>query len=124
MKECTFCSMEAARIIYQSDHVLVIRDGFPISKGHTLIIPKRHVQSFFETTNEEERELFNVLRLEKSKLDHEFHPDGYNVGINDGTAAGQTVMHLHIHLIPRYVNDVQDPRGGVRWIIPSKAAYW
>ena len=103
---------------------LVVRDGFPISPGHTLIIPKRHVGSFFELEPEERSELLVLLDRTKLLLDKELSPQGYNIGINDGPAAGQTVLHLHIHLIPRYNNDRADPRGGVRWIIPEKADYW
>jgi len=102
----------------------VIRDGFPISPGHTLIIPKRHLASFFELTNSERQALFDLLEQAKTDIDKEFSPAGYNIGINDGAAAGQTVPHLHIHLIPRYEGDVADPRGGVRWIFPDKADYW
>lgn len=103
---------------------IVIRDGFPISEGHTLIIPKRHIASFFECTAEERSALFTALDLARQELDHSLSPDGYNIGINDGPAAGQTVGHLHIHLIPRYRGDQTDPRGGVRWIFPDKAKYW
>jgi diadenosine tetraphosphate (Ap4A) HIT family hydrolase len=108
----------------QNELAVVIRDGFPVSPGHTLIIPRRHVSSFFEVTAEERAALFTLIDKAKEELDTEFSPEGYNIGINDGRAAGQTVMHLHVHLIPRYVNDLPDPRGGVRWVIPSKADYW
>ena len=123
-KPCPFCTLPDERVIDQNDHGLVIRDGFPISTGHTLIIPKRHTGSFFDLTEAERSDL--LLLLDKAKLDieNEFKPDGYNIGINDGPAAGQTVPHLHIHLIPRYADDRADPRGGVRWIIPEKADYW
>ncbi len=103
---------------------LVVRDAFPISLGHTLIIPKRHVGSFFELAADERAELLALLDKAKTVVDKEFSPQGYNIGINDGAAAGQTVPHLHIHLIPRYQGDRPDPRGGVRWIIPEKADYW
>ncbi|NJD37158.1 MAG: HIT family protein [Geobacter sp.] len=121
---CPFCSLSPTRIILSNDHALAIRDGFPISKGHTLIIPKRHIASLFEATTEEQAALLNLLGLARQQLLNELVPDGFNIGINDGTAAGQTVMHLHIHLIPRYNGDQPDPRGGVRWIFPDKAAYW
>jgi len=103
---------------------LVIRDGYPISTGHTLVIPKRHTGSWFETTPEEQSAMLNLLERAKAVLETEFKPDGYNIGINDGPTAGQTVPHLHMHLIPRYKGDQEDPRGGVRWIIPEKAKYW
>ena len=103
---------------------VVISDGFPISPGHTLVIPHRHVASFFELEPEEREGLLTLLDRAKAKLDYDLHPAGYNIGINDGAAAGQTVPHLHIHLIPRYDGDQKDPRGGVRWIFPDKADYW
>lgn len=121
---CPFCTLPTERIIDSNDLAIVIRDGFPITQGHTLIIPKRHAGSFFDTSDEEKLALFELIEHAKLKLNQEFHPDSYNIGINDGPAAGQTVPHLHIHLIPRYKGDQEDPRGGVRWIIPSKAKYW
>jgi diadenosine tetraphosphate (Ap4A) HIT family hydrolase len=121
---CPFCTLPAERIVTSDEYALVIRDAFPISPGHTLIVPKRHVRSFFEIERRERESMLGLLEAAKEKLDREFQPDGFNVGINDGTAAGQTVLHLHIHLIPRYAGDRPDPRGGVRWIIPEKADYW
>ena len=106
------------------DGALVIRDGFPVSPGHTLIIPKRHVGSWFDITDAERDEMTLLLTQAKAQLDQEYTPDGYNIGINDGAAAGQTVPHLHMHLIPRFTGDSEDPRGGVRWIMPEKADYW
>jgi diadenosine tetraphosphate (Ap4A) HIT family hydrolase len=101
-----------------------VRDAFPISPGHTLIIPKRHIGSFFEISPDEREDLMSLVSTAKAELAAEFKPDGFNIGINDGQVAGQTVPHLHIHLIPRYKGDMGDPRGGVRWIIPDKADYW
>jgi diadenosine tetraphosphate (Ap4A) HIT family hydrolase len=121
---CPFCSLSADRIVLGGEHAVVIRDGFPVSLGHTLIIPKRHVASFFEVTEAERTDLLSLLAAARIDLERQFHPAGYNIGINDGTAAGQTVPHLHIHLIPRYSGDLNDPRGGVRWVLPLKAAYW
>jgi diadenosine tetraphosphate (Ap4A) HIT family hydrolase len=112
------------RIIFESEFALGFRDGFPVSPGHTLIIPRRHVASFFELTDTERADLMSLLAAARTDLDREFQPAGYNIGINDGTAAGQTVPHLHMHLIPRYIGDVDDPRGGVRWVLPDRAAYW
>ena len=123
-KSCPFCSLPSERIIASNELALVIRDGFPVSKGHTLIIPKRHVGSWFDTSADERTAIFALLDQAKLILDQEYNPDSYNIGINDGAAAGQTVPHLHIHLIPRYKGDQEDPRGGVRWIIPGKAKYW
>jgi len=124
LKPCPFCTLPAERIIDSNEFGVVIRDGYPISKGHTLIIPKRHVGSFFETTQDEKLALLALLESAQQKLKKEFNPPSFNIGINDGKEAGQTVPHLHIHLIPRYESDLVDPRGGVRWIIPEKAKYW
>lgn len=121
---CPFCQMPAERIIDDNRTGFVVRDGYPVSEGHTLIIPRRHVGSLFELSREEVGELHDLLFRAKTELDKERAPAGYNVGINDGAAAGQTVPHLHVHLIPRYTGDRPDPRGGVRWVIPEKADYW
>ena len=102
----------------------MVRDAYPVSPGHTLVIPTRHSSSFFDTSVAERDGLLALLFMTKQKLDAEFAPSGYNIGVNDGTAAGQTVPHLHLHLIPRYEGDRQDPRGGVRWVLPDKAKYW
>jgi diadenosine tetraphosphate (Ap4A) HIT family hydrolase len=124
VKPCAFCTLPAERIIHTSEHGVVIRDGFPVSPGHTLIIPKRHLDSFFNLSAEEKVDLMALLDTAKEQVEKEFSPTSYNIGINDGPAAGQTIPHLHIHLIPRYTGDVPDPRGGVRWLIPDKADYW
>jgi len=119
-----FCRIPREQILIDGPLAVAARDSYPVSKGHALIIPRRHVASFFETTDEERLAMMKLLDEAKAALDKELKPDGYNIGINGGAAAGQTVMHLHIHLIPRYAGDRADPRGGVRWIIPEKAAYW
>jgi diadenosine tetraphosphate (Ap4A) HIT family hydrolase len=124
IKTCLFCHLPDSRIIDSNPLALVIRDAYPVSPGHTLIIPKRHIGSFFEATTEERQELLALLDQAQLKLLEELNPDAFNIGINDGASAGQTIAHLHIHLIPRYLNDLADPRGGVRWIIPEKAKYW
>ncbi|MCY1278386.1 HIT domain protein [compost metagenome] len=121
---CPFCALPSSRILGENAHAFWIRDGFPVSPGHILIIPRRHVGSFFEVTPQERTALLELLDEARSNVESEFHPDGYNIGINDGAAAGQTVPHLHIHLIPRFRGDLPDPRGGVRWVIPEKADYW
>jgi diadenosine tetraphosphate (Ap4A) HIT family hydrolase len=112
------------RVIHSTELAAAIFDAYPLSPGHTLIIPKRHIASFFETSEAERADLIRLLEQAKQHLAMSYKPDGFNIGINDGIAAGQTVMHLHIHLIPRYCGDVPDPRGGVRWLLPEKAAYW
>ena len=121
---CVFCSLPKTRIVLDSSTGLVIRDAFPVSSGHSLIIPKRHVGSLFELELNEQLGLLTLLNDARSALDTELQPEGYNIGINDGLAAGQTVPHLHIHLIPRFKGDLPDPRGGIRWIFPDKARYW
>ena len=103
---------------------MVIRDGFPVSPGHTLVIPRRHVGSLFDLETRERDALFDLLAAARRDLESELGPAGYNIGINDGPAAGQTVPHLHVHLIPRFAGDRADPRGGVRWIFPELADYW
>ncbi|QWE25978.1 HIT family protein [Polynucleobacter sp. AP-Ainpum-60-G11] len=123
-KPCPFCTLPAERIIDSNEFGVTIRDGYPVSQGHTLVIPKRHIGSWFEIKSDEQLALLDLLARAKTVLQDEFNPDGYNIGINDGASAGQTVPHLHMHLIPRYIGDLQDPRGGVRWIIPEKAKYW
>lgn len=123
-KPCPFCTLPVSRIVEENEHAVLILDGFPVSPGHSLVIPKRHVGSFFEITDIERAALFKLLDRAKALVSDLHQPDGFNIGINDGAAAGQTVPHLHIHLIPRYDGDLADPRGGVRWVIPDKADYW
>ena len=110
-------------IICETATCVAFYDGYPVSPGHALIIPKRHVASYFDLTNHE-REAMNVmLQYVKQKVDERYHPDGYNIGINVNEAAGQSVFHVHMHLIPRYKGDVPNPKGGVRGVIPSKQKY-
>lgn len=99
-------------------------DEYPVNSGHILIIPKRHFQSLFEINFIEFLELWKAIYYAKKLIEKEYNPDGYNIGINDGVAAGQSIMHLHIHLIPRYTGDVENPRGGVRGVIPNKQNYY
>lgn len=122
--DCVFCTLPRESIRGENVHAIYIRDTSPVSPGHTLIIPRRHIASVFDATAGEWLEFLFLLDLARQELDEEFHPDGYNVGINDGPAAGQTVPHLHLHLIPRFGGDRADPRGGVRWILPEKADCW
>lgn len=121
---CPFCTLPAARIEGQNQHAVWIRDGYPVSRGHSLVISKRHVGSFFALSGYERSAFLELLDEARAKALVEFQPDGFNIGVNDGAAAGQTVPHLHIHLIPRYRGDLPDPRGGVRWVLPEKADYW
>jgi diadenosine tetraphosphate (Ap4A) HIT family hydrolase len=121
---CPFCTLPRERLVFESEFAFVVRDAFPVSPGHMLVVPRRHVASFFETTTGEQAALLKLLNLARIEISRQFAPAGFNVGINDGAAAGQTIAHVHIHLIPRYPGDCDDPRGGVRWVLPEKAAYW
>lgn len=121
---CPFCVFPPARVLLRNDSAIAFRDAYPVSPGHTLVIPARHVASFFDTTPEERTSMLTLLDAAKQQLRSALDPAGYNIGINDGAAAGQTVGHLHIHLIPRYPGDRPDPRGGIRWVIPENADYW
>lgn len=118
---CVFC--ELVDVVGEFEHFIVIRDKYPVSVGHTLIIPKRHVETYFDLRFEERIALVDVIDVVKLELDVDFRPDGYNIGFNVGEVAGQTVMHCHVHVIPRYEGDMEDPRGGVRGVIPDKQKY-
>jgi len=120
---CPFCNPLPADIVLANTLCYARYDKFPASPGHLLLIPFRHVASLFDATDEEHAALLALARRARTLLDEHFHPDGYNVGVNVGKAAGQTVMHLHVHVIPRYAGDVEDPRGGVRGAIPEKRVY-
>lgn len=123
-ERCPFCSITKDRILLENDSGFIISDGFPVSPGHSLIIPRDHYADFFEIPEIVRTDLFRLVDEGKRMLGSSLDPDGYNIGINSGLAAGQTVQHLHIHLIPRFSGDQEDPRGGVRWIFPDKARYW
>ena len=118
---CIFCN--STNILINGEYSYSRLDGYPVSEGHCLIIPKRHVGSIDELTDVELKDLYTVLHQTKILILETYIPDGFNIGINEGEAAGQTVEHLHIHIIPRYKGDVECPRGGVRGVIPSKCNY-
>ncbi len=122
-KDCIFCDLEDKEIIVKNQYCYAIFDKFPVSKGHTLIIPFRHVETFFDASKEEKIAIIELIDEIKEILDKRYSPDGYNIGVNVGKAAGQTIMHLHIHVIPRYKGDIEDPTGGVRGVIPEKRIY-
>ena len=122
--DCPFCQLDPTGQLFSNELAVAIADGFPVSRGHCLIIPKRHFSSLFAATREELMALWDLLDQTREHLLTQYHPNGFNIGINDGISAGQTVMHLHIHIIPRYKGDTVDPRGGIRWILPDKAPYW
>ena len=120
-KECIFCKMKD--YILENELAYAIYDKYPVGKGHMLFIPKRHVKDFFDITKEEREAIFDLIDEGKKLLDEKYSPDSYNVGINCGEHAGQTIMHVHVHLIPRYIGDMKDPTGGVRGVIPEKMKY-
>lgn len=122
----TFGAIERERILAEDELFLVVLDKYPVSSGHSLIIIKRVASRFHELTTEEKARLMTWLDwcIEHLESKLEPKPDGFNIGLNDGSAAGQTVAQLHLHIIPRYHGDVPDPRGGVRYVIPDKAKYW
>lgn len=123
-KDCPFCLNNLnSEILLENNFSYAIYDKFPVSKGHILIIPKQHNSNYFDLSLEEQKECLVLLNNAKKILDKEFKPDGYNIGININEDAGQTIWHAHIHLIPRYNGDVEEPRGGVRGVIPFKKNY-
>lgn len=122
---CVFCDLLKTKdmVIFENDLSFAIYDNYPVTKGHSLIIPKRHFASFFDATEEEVLSMNDCLKKVKNIIDETLHPDGYNIGMNQGLAAGQSVMHLHVHLIPRRFGDTPNPRGGVRGVFPDKQNY-
>lgn len=124
LDSCVFCSLDQSRIIEENDHFVAIRDGYPVTPLHSLIISKRHVQSYFQLSSEELVSLNSLLTSQRdSIIQSDNSVSGFNVGINDGPTAGQTIFHLHIHLIPRRAGDMENPAGGVRGVIPEKMKY-
>jgi diadenosine tetraphosphate (Ap4A) HIT family hydrolase len=122
---CPFCKrIEARDLVAENELAAALVDAFPLTRGHRLIVPKRHEPDFFSLGEDEHRALWDLMKTVKAALDEELRPDAYNIGINAGREAGQTVFHVHLHLIPRFQGDVPDPRGGIRWIFPDKAKYW
>jgi diadenosine tetraphosphate (Ap4A) HIT family hydrolase len=123
--ECPLCDrIEHRDHLAANAFAVAFLDAFPLNPGHTLVVPRRHIPGLFELSNEELAALWALLPVAKQVIDAEYAPRAYNVGVNVGTAAGKTVAHVHVHLIPRFAGDVPDPRGGVRWVIPNRAAYW
>jgi len=122
--DCPFCLLEKKRLLLESEFAAAFLDAFPVAERHTLVVPKRHVTSVFDLPEEERAAVWTLVAQVHALLKAELEPDGFNIGLNDGPAAGQTVGHAHVHVIPRRKGDVADPRGGVRWIIPDKAVYW
>jgi len=121
---CPFCSPPAGRVIAENEHALCFPDGFPLAEGHTLVVPRRHVASLFDLGEQEQAAVWRLVAETRNGLRAAGEVHGVNIGLNDGHAAGQTVEHAHVHLIPRREGDVPDPRGGVRWVLPERARYW
>ena len=119
LSECVFCNIPRDEIIAENELALAFFDRYPVNQGHTLIVPKRHVETYFDATLDEKDAITRLLIKVREKLDAEYRPDGYNIGVNVGASAGQTIFHLHVHVIPRYRGDVPDPRGGIRRIKKS-----
>jgi diadenosine tetraphosphate (Ap4A) HIT family hydrolase len=124
MDSCIFCNLPPSRIAWSSPLVVAAWDGFLVSTGHALIVPRRHAGSWDDLTADDKHAILAGVDAIRSIIRDQHTPDAFNVGFNDGPAAGQTVMHFHVHVIPRYEGDVSDPRGGVRCVIGDKAAYW
>lgn len=122
--DCPFCRVDEQRVLRASLHALALPDAFPLAEGHTLVVPRRHVARLGDLTAEEEADLWALVREVRAGLAASHSPDGFTIGANDGEAAGQTVAHAHVHVIPRRRGDVEDPRGGVRRVIPERARYW
>jgi len=122
--ECFFCKcIDKKDFTLENEYAIARFDDFPVNKGHLEVIPKRHIKDWWEANDEERKAIFDLLDEAKKRVDLKYQPDGYNIGMNLGKSAGQSVMHLHVHLIPRYNGDVDNPRGGVRAVIPQKQNY-
>lgn len=121
MNDCPFCT--PTQVLLDRPLAYALADRYPVAPGHLLIVVRRHVADFFATTPAEQQALFALLREAREFVDARHAPQGYNIGINVGATAGQTVPHVHVHLIPRYEGDVPDPRGGVRAVIPHRQRY-
>ncbi|HET9772064.1 MAG TPA: HIT family protein [Acidimicrobiia bacterium] len=123
MSDCVFCR-PADDLLAGNELAIAFPAGFPVSPGHALIVPRRHEPDFFSLTVEEQAAVIALVNPVRARLDRDFGPDAYNLGVNAGKAAGQTILHTHLHVIPRYAGDVAEPRGGVRWVLPETARYW
>ena len=124
MSNCPFCNHAPSSLWLESPTALALWDGFPISGGHTLVVPRLHVASLFDLPAPELASMWEFVARVRAELRTRLGVEAFNIGLNDGCPAGQTVMHAHIHVVPRRDGDVSDPRGGVRWVIPEKADYW
>ena len=122
---CIFCErVRSDPVLVRNELAVAFGDAYPVNPGHILVVPRRHVLDYFALTETEQAAVWQLVNQVRHVIDVEFRPDGYNIGVNVGAAAGQTVGHVHVHVIPRFKDDVADPRGGVRWVVPSRACYW
>ena len=122
--ECLFCNIPQERIVLENDLAYAVRDGFPVTKMHLIIIPKRHIKDYFDLNKDELLACDHLIRSLKEEINNsDSSVNGFNIGMNAGESAGQTIFHCHIHLIPRRTGDVDNPRGGVRHTIPGKGYY-
>jgi len=122
--DCPFCTLPAGRITAENEHAFCLLDGFPLTEGHMLVVPRRHVANLFDLGEQELAAVWRLVAEVHNRLRASDDVHGVNVGLNDGRAAGQTIEHAHVHVIPRREGDVPDPRGGVRWVLPERARYW
>jgi diadenosine tetraphosphate (Ap4A) HIT family hydrolase len=122
-EECPFCA-PPVELLGANELAVAFPAGYPVSPGHALIVPRRHEADFFSLTAAEQAALVALVNPVRSLLAERFAPDAFNLGVNAGKAAGQTIQHVHLHVIPRYTGDVPEPRGGVRWVLPETARYW
>ena len=124
MTACPFCTIEPSRAWLEIEYAIALPDAYPVAHGHTLLVPRKHVRTIYELTRPEQNDIWDLVGRVRERLITTSKPDGFNIGLNDGVAAGQTVEHAHIHVIPRRRGDVTEPRGGIRWVIAAKARYW
>ncbi len=121
--ECPFCNLDPVRLFFQDQFIVGLWDAFPVAAGHALLVTRRHVATWFDATPLEQQALTEAIDSARREILHRHAPDGFNIGVNVGEAAGQTIPHLHFHVIPRYRGDVPDPRGGIRHVIPGRSNY-
>lgn len=122
-EDCIFCSIDEQERLIENEYCFARWDKYPVNQGHLLIIPFRHFDNYFDATDDELMSISSLMKEAKKMLDQQYQPDGYNVGVNIGIDAGQSINHVHVHLIPRYKGDVERPKGGVRGVIPAKQNY-
>ncbi len=120
---CPFCNPVAEAIVADNELCYARHDRYPVNPGHLLVIPFRHVSDYFELTPAEGAAILDLISICRSLIEEQYSPDGYNIGVNVGEAAGQTIPHVHFHVIPRYAGDVKYARGGIRAVIPDKRHY-